>query len=68
MNNTFIDEEYKKLSIEFQKRFNRRPYIAVPSGSKEKTIEAIKICLEKNEDILDKLLYPDNLEEKGTLY
>ena len=25
--------------------------------TKEQTIEAIKICLEKNEDILDQLLY-----------
>jgi len=68
MNNSYISEEYKKLSEEFQKKFNRKPYIAMPSGSQEKTIEAMKICLEKNQDILDELLYPENPEEKGILY
>ena len=31
----------------------------MPGGSEEKTIDAIKKCLEQNKDILDELLYPD---------
>lgn len=64
--NNKIDEEYKKLSEEFKIKFNRKPYIACPSGTKEQTIEAIKICLEKNEDILDELLYPE--QDPNILY
>jgi len=64
--NHTIDEEYKKLSDEFNIKFNRKPYIACPSGTKEQTIEAIKICLQKNEDILDELLYPE--QDPNILY
>ena len=53
-------ENYDKL---FKERFGRNAYIAEPSGTKEQTIEAIKICLDKNEDILDKLLYPNDNPE-----
>ena len=34
----------------------------MPGGTRKQTIDAIKVCLEKNEDLLDKLLYP-NFEE-----
>jgi len=41
-----------------------------PSGTKEKTVEAIKVCLEKNEDLLDKILYPNFNKDmdNGNLY
>ena len=48
----------------------KKAYVAEPSGTKEKTIEAIKTCLEKNEDLLDKILYPnfDEDMENENLY
>lgn len=49
-------EEYCEL---FRKRFGRNAYIAEPSGTVKKTIDAIKKCLEEDKDILDDLLYPD---------
>ena len=51
------DKEFEKYLKLFKDRFGKNAYIAEPSGTKEQTIEAIKICLEKNEDILDQLLY-----------
>lgn len=59
---TPIDDEFEKYCKLYEEKFGKRAYIAEPSGNKEKTIEAIKTCLEKNEDLLDKLLYP-NLEK-----
>lgn len=53
------DKEFEKYLKLFKERFGRNAYIAEPSGTKQQTIEAIKICLEKNEDILDQLLYPN---------
>lgn len=64
-NNEF--EKYCKL---YEDKFGRKAYIAEPNGTKQKTIDAIKICLEKNEDLLDKLLY-SNLDDDindGVLY
>lgn len=58
IDSTDEDKEFIKYSKLFKERFGREPYIAEPNGTKEDTIRAIKICLEKNEDILDKLLYP----------
>lgn len=64
------DKEFIKYSKLFKERFGREPYIAEPNGTKEDTIKAIKICLEKNEDILDKLLYPSSQDDldNGILY
>lgn len=62
INLTDVDKKFLEYSKLFKERFGREPYIAEPSGTKEDTIRAIKICLEKGEDILDKLLYP-NIEE-----
>ncbi len=67
---TPIDNEFEKYCKLYEEKFGKRAYIAEPSGTKEQTINAIKICLEKNEDLLDKLLYP-NLEKdmnNGVLY
>lgn len=50
-------EKYLKL---FKEKFGRNAYIAEPSGTKEQTIKAIKTCLEKEEDILDQLLYSNS--------
>lgn len=58
-----VDNEFIKYLTLFKERFGRNAYISEPNGTKEQTIEAIeaiKICLEKNEDILDKLLYSDS--------
>lgn len=64
------DKEFEKYCKLYEEKFGKRAYIAEPSGTKQKTIEAIKICLEKNEDLLDKLLYPNFDEDmkKGILY
>lgn len=64
------EKEFEKYCKLFKERFGRNAYIAEPSGTMKETIDAIKICLEKNEDILDELLYP-NLEDdlnNGLLY
>lgn len=53
------DNEFIKYCELYKEKFGKHAYIAEPSGTKEQTIKAIKICLEKNEDLLDKLLYPD---------
>ncbi len=60
--NTNLSEEDKKFEKYlklFKERFGRNAYIAEPSGTKQQTIEAIKICLKENKDILDELLYPN---------
>lgn len=56
---TKIDKEFNKYSKLYEKRFGKKAYIAEPSGTKEQTINAIKECLKRNEDILDDLLYPN---------
>ena len=64
------DKEFEKYCKLYEERFGKKAYVAEPSGTKEKTIEAIKVCLEKNEDLLDKILYPNfnkNMES-GILY
>ena len=59
---TAEEKEFENYCKLYEERFGKRAYIAEPSGTREQTINAIKICLEKNEDLLDKLLYP-NLED-----
>lgn len=64
------DKEFRYYCELYKEKFGKHAYIAAPSGTRKKTIEAIKVCLEKNEDLLDKLLYP-NLEKdmkNGILY
>lgn len=65
-----IDSEFKKYCDLYKEKFGKNAYIAVPSGSKKQTIEAIKECLKRNEDILDELLYPNFKKdmENGVLY
>lgn len=53
------EKEFDKYCNLYEERFGRKAYIAEPTGTKEQTIKAIKMCLEKNVDILDKLLYPN---------
>ena len=64
------DKDFEKYCKLYEEKFGKRAYIAEPNGTKEKTIEAIKTCLEKNEDLLDKILYPkfDEDIENGNLY
>ena len=57
---TRIERKYDKYVKKFKEKFGRYPYIIEPSGTREQTIEAIKICLKENKDILDKLLCPDD--------
>ena len=54
------DKEFEKYLKLFKEKFGRNAYIAEPSGTKEQTIKAIKTCLEKEEDILDQLLYSNS--------
>lgn len=56
------DKEFEKYLKLFKERFGRNAYIAEPSVTKQQTIEAIKICLKENKDILDELLYPNTDE------
>lgn len=49
--------EFEKYSKLFEERFGEKAYIAEPGGTYEQTINAIKKCLELNENILDSLLY-----------
>lgn len=53
-------QEYEKYSKLYEEKFGKKVYIAEPSGTMGKTITAIKTCLEKNEDLLDSLLYPED--------
>lgn len=53
------DKEFERYLKLFKERFGRNAYIAEPSGTKQQTIEAMKICLKENKDILDELLYPN---------
>lgn len=51
------EKEIERFCKLYEEKFNKRAYIAEPSGTMRQTIDAIKICLDKNEDILDDLLY-----------
>lgn len=68
--NEIIDEEKDYIQTEeekefdyycklYEEKFGKHAYIAEPSGTRKETIDAIKTCLEKNEDLLEKLLYPN---------
>ena len=52
------------MSEEFENKFGRKPYIPEPSGTVKQAKEAIKKCIDKNEDILDEIYYP----KKDVLY
>ena len=39
-----VDNEFIKYLTLFKERFGRNAYISEPNGTKEQTIEAIKIC------------------------
>ena len=62
-----IDEEYEYYSKLYYERFKKKAFIAMPGGSKEKTIEAIKKSLEQNRDLLNEIFYP-NSSDKNILY
>lgn len=51
--------EYDRYAKMYEERFGKKAYIAEPSGTKEQAIKAIKKCLERNEDILDEIYYPN---------
>ncbi|MCI8587110.1 MAG: hypothetical protein HFJ49_00675 [Clostridia bacterium] len=53
------EQEFNKYCELYKEKFGKNAYIAEPNGTREQTINAIKTCLEKNEDLLDKLLYPN---------
>lgn len=49
--------EFEKYSKLFEERFGEKARIAEPGGTYKQAIDAIKKCLELNENILDSLLY-----------
>lgn len=65
-----IDSEFIEYSKLYKEKFGKNAYIAMPGGTKEQTINAIKECLKRNEDVLDKILYPtfEKDMEDGVLY
>lgn len=65
-----IDSEFLEYSKLYKEKFGKNAYIAMPDGTKEQTINAIKECLKRNEDVLDKILYPtfEKDTEDGVLY
>ncbi|MGN1000958.1 MAG: hypothetical protein ACI4OG_03375 [Bacilli bacterium] len=65
-----IDSEFLEYSKLYKEKFGKNAYIAMPDGTKEQTINAIKECLKRNEDVLDKILYPtfEKDMEDGVLY
>ena len=67
---TEIDKEFNRYCELYKQKFSKNAYVAEPNGTKEQTINAIKICLERNEDLLDKLLYPNSDDDinSGVLY
>lgn len=69
-NSSEEEKDFEKYCKLFKERFGRNAYIAEPGGTMKKTIDAIKICIEKNEDILDELLYPNLKDDlnNGVLY
>lgn len=64
------EKEFEKYCNLYEEKFGKKAYIAEPNGTMKQTIKAIKTCLEKNEDVLDKLLYPnyDRDMQDGDLY
>ena len=64
------EDEFEYYCTLYKEKFGKYAYIAVPSGTRERTIKAIKICLEKNEDLLDEILYPNFKKDmkKGIRY
>ena len=65
-----IDSEFLEYSKLYKEKFGKNAYIAMPDGTKEQTINEIKECLKRNEDVLDKILYPtfEKDMEDGVLY
>lgn len=62
-NETLEDEELMKYFRMYEERFGKKAYIAEVGGTREKTIEAIKKCLEEDKDMLDDILYPDKKDD-----
>ena len=62
-----IDEEYEYYSRIYYETFGKKAFLAMPGGSKEQTIYAIKKSLEANKDLLAEILYP-NSSDKNILY
>jgi hypothetical protein len=57
--NDEIDLVFDMYAELYEKKFEKKAYIAEPGGTKEQAIKAIKLCLERNEDILDQIYYPN---------
>lgn len=53
-----IKENYEEYSKIFFDKFGEYPYISETGGTYEKAIEAIKICLKEDKNILDQIYYP----------
>lgn len=63
-----VDKEFNKYCELYKNKFGKNAYIAEPSGTKEQTIDAIKICIDENEDILEDLLFEEDILNERWFY
>lgn len=61
------EKEFEKYCKLYEEKFGKKAYIAEPSGTREQTINAIRTCLEQNEDLLDNLLYTKTIDNNALL-
>jgi len=62
------NNEFAKYVELFENRFGRCPKDREPGGSEEQMIKAIKVCLEENEDILDELIFENDILDLRSFY
>lgn len=60
------DSEWQEYAEEFFEKFGRYPTIPEPDGTEKESIEAIKQCLEKGEDIYDKIIFEGRYDFEGS--
>ncbi len=67
---TEFDKEYSKYYDLYEEKFGKHPMIRAQSKvTREQMLAAIKECLDKNMDILDKILYGEGRKtDKNVLY
>lgn len=60
------DNEWQEYAEEFFEKFGRYSTIPEPDGTEKESIEAIKQCLEKDEDIYDKIIFEGRYDFEGS--
>ena len=67
---TELDKEYEKYAKLYEEKFGKYPTILEPSNiTNEQIIAALKECIDKNMDLLDKILYGGEIKfDKNALY